>query len=100
MHRVSHEERSYFFLSAREWAGTVSNRESDKCSELRWCALDAPPREHDPPTFERPWRTSAGVCGLQNLGGTRPVRYNATQAMFTCAVSILRTLGLQHRISR
>jgi ADP-ribose pyrophosphatase YjhB (NUDIX family) len=43
MHRVSHEERSDFFLSAREWAGTVSNRESDKCSELRWCALDALP---------------------------------------------------------
>ena len=33
MHRASDEERVDFFLSATDWAGTVSNREPDKCSE-------------------------------------------------------------------
>lgn len=48
MHRVSNEERIDFFLSAIKWAGTVSNREPDKCSELRWCALDALPENTIP----------------------------------------------------
>jgi 8-oxo-dGTP diphosphatase len=43
MHRVSHEERIDFFLTATTWGGTLTNHEPDKCSELRWCALDALP---------------------------------------------------------
>jgi 8-oxo-dGTP diphosphatase len=48
MHRVSTEECVDFFLSATEWAGTVSNREPDKCSELCWCVLDALPENTIP----------------------------------------------------
>ena len=43
MHRGSIDERVDFFLSATEWSGTISNCEPDKCSELRWCNLDALP---------------------------------------------------------
>ena len=43
MHRVSNEERIDFFLTATAWGGTLTNQEPGKCSELRWCALDALP---------------------------------------------------------
>jgi 8-oxo-dGTP diphosphatase len=43
MHRRSHDERIDFFLVATTWSGTVTNQEPDKCSELRWCALDTLP---------------------------------------------------------
>jgi 8-oxo-dGTP diphosphatase len=43
MHRLSHEERIDFFLVASRWDGTLANQEPAKCSELRWCALDALP---------------------------------------------------------
>jgi 8-oxo-dGTP diphosphatase len=43
MHRVSDDERIDFFLVATRWGGTPANHEPDKCSELRWCALDALP---------------------------------------------------------
>jgi 8-oxo-dGTP pyrophosphatase MutT (NUDIX family) len=43
MHRVSTEERIDFFLTATAWDGTLTNHEPNKCSELRWCALDALP---------------------------------------------------------
>jgi 8-oxo-dGTP diphosphatase len=43
MHRISNEERIDFFLVATTWEGTLTNHEPDKCSELRWCALDALP---------------------------------------------------------
>ena len=43
MHRWSNEERIDFFLLATAWGGTPANQEPDKCSELRWCALDALP---------------------------------------------------------
>ena len=45
---VSNEERIDFLLSATEWAGSVSNREPDKCSELHWCILDALPENTIP----------------------------------------------------
>ena len=43
MHRLSNDERIDFFLVATKWGGRVANQEPDKCSELRWCALDALP---------------------------------------------------------
>jgi ADP-ribose pyrophosphatase YjhB (NUDIX family) len=43
MHRVSNDERIDFFLVATTWEGMLTNQEPDKCSELRWCALDALP---------------------------------------------------------
>ena len=48
MHRVSHEERIDFFLVATTWGGTLTNQEPHKCSELRWCALDALPENTIP----------------------------------------------------
>lgn len=43
MHRLSSDERIDFFLAAVTWGGTIANQEPDKCSELRWCALDTLP---------------------------------------------------------
>jgi hypothetical protein len=43
MHRLSNDERIDFFLVATTWGGTLTNQEPHKCSELRWCALDALP---------------------------------------------------------
>ena len=43
MHRVANDERVDFFLVATTWDGTHENHEPEKCSELRWCALDALP---------------------------------------------------------
>jgi 8-oxo-dGTP diphosphatase len=43
MHRVSNDERIDFFLVATTWGGTLTNQGPNKCSELRWCALDALP---------------------------------------------------------
>jgi 8-oxo-dGTP pyrophosphatase MutT (NUDIX family) len=43
MHRVSNDERVDFFLVATTWDGIPENHEPEKCSELRWCALDALP---------------------------------------------------------
>ena len=43
MHRLSNDECIDFFLAATEWDGTLANQEPDKCSELRWCALDTLP---------------------------------------------------------
>jgi 8-oxo-dGTP pyrophosphatase MutT (NUDIX family) len=43
MHRVSNDERIDFFLVATTWEGMPTNHEPDKCSKLRWCALDALP---------------------------------------------------------
>ena len=43
MHRVSNDERIDFFLVATTWEGMLTNQEPDKCSELRWSALDALP---------------------------------------------------------
>src|SRR6266446_5003899 len=43
MHRASNDERIDFFLVATTWGGTLTNQEPNKCSELRWCALDALP---------------------------------------------------------
>ena len=43
MHRISNDERVDCFFVATTWGGTPVNREPEKCSELRWCALDALP---------------------------------------------------------
>jgi 8-oxo-dGTP diphosphatase len=43
MHRLSNGERIDFFLAATVWGGTLENQEPDKCSELRWSALNALP---------------------------------------------------------
>ena len=43
MHRVSNDERIDFFLAATTWGGMPTNQEPNKCSELRWCALNALP---------------------------------------------------------
>ena len=43
MHRLSNDERIDFFLVATTWDGPLANQEPDKCSELRWCPLDALP---------------------------------------------------------
>ena len=36
MHRKSSEERVDFFLAATKWQGILSNREPEKCDQLRW----------------------------------------------------------------
>jgi 8-oxo-dGTP diphosphatase len=41
MQRLSNDARLDCFLVATAWGGTLVNQEPDKCSELRWCALDA-----------------------------------------------------------
>lgn len=43
MHRHSDGERIDFFVEAQRWSGEVVNRETDKCDDLRWVALDALP---------------------------------------------------------
>lgn len=47
MQRTAHgpaiDERIDFFFTARSWVGEPTIVESDKCAELRWCALDALP---------------------------------------------------------
>jgi len=43
MHRQSSDERIDFFLTAARWRGEPANLEPHKCSELRWCRLDALP---------------------------------------------------------
>ncbi len=43
MHRNESDERIDFFVSASHWSGEVTNCEPHKCTELRWCALDALP---------------------------------------------------------
>jgi 8-oxo-dGTP diphosphatase len=43
MHRLSDEERIDLFLIATRWGGILANQEPNKCSEIRWCALDALP---------------------------------------------------------
>jgi hypothetical protein len=48
MHRLTTEGRIDFFLVASTWAGTLANQEPDKCSEVRWCALDALPKNTVP----------------------------------------------------
>ncbi len=45
LHRVSTlgEERIDLFFRARRWAGTIVNREPQKCAELSWYRKDALP---------------------------------------------------------
>ncbi|MBN1427417.1 MAG: NUDIX domain-containing protein [Anaerolineae bacterium] len=43
MHRLSNDERIDWFLSAGAWSGEITNREPDRCDDLRWFALDALP---------------------------------------------------------
>lgn len=49
MHRRSSDrEQVDFFLVAAAWAGEPENREPDKCDDLRWFPLDAPPENTVP----------------------------------------------------
>lgn len=41
--RVEDAERIDFFVSVRRWAGEVTNREPDRCDDLRWVRPDALP---------------------------------------------------------
>ncbi len=43
MHRRAEAERLDLFFAAREWSGTPTVREPDKCDELRWCPADRLP---------------------------------------------------------
>ena len=44
MHRLTdHDERVDFFVVATNWTGEVTNREPDKCDDLRWFLLDSLP---------------------------------------------------------
>jgi 8-oxo-dGTP diphosphatase len=43
MHSSSSGGRVAFFFTVRRWDGIPQNREPDKCSELRWVPLNAPP---------------------------------------------------------
>lgn len=43
MHRRAGDERVDFFMVARTWEGSISNREPEKCSELGWFSLEALP---------------------------------------------------------
>jgi len=36
MHRLSDTERIEFFLSTDRWQGDITNREPDKCDDVRW----------------------------------------------------------------
>lgn len=40
MHRRSNDERIDFFVLSTSWTGEVTNREPDKCDDLRWFPLD------------------------------------------------------------
>lgn len=40
MHRRSNDERIDFFVLSTNWLGEVTNREPDKCDDLRWFPLD------------------------------------------------------------
>jgi 8-oxo-dGTP diphosphatase len=48
MHQSSGGGRIGLFFWVREWEGKIRNREPDKCSELRWVPLAAPPRRTVP----------------------------------------------------
>ena len=43
MHRQSGEERIDFFVLCTNWTGEVTNREPEKCDDLRWFPLADPP---------------------------------------------------------
>ena len=43
MHRKEADEYIHFFLVASRWAGTITNREPDKCDALAWFPLDGLP---------------------------------------------------------
>ncbi len=47
LYRMSDSERVnqslpflYFFFTCSEWDGSVTNCETEKCDELRWCDVD------------------------------------------------------------
>ena len=49
MHRMSDDsERVDFFVHIKAWDGEPFNTEPDKCDELRWCDLDALPKNTIP----------------------------------------------------
>lgn len=48
MHRHDDRESVDFFLVASAWAGAISNREPEKCDDLRWFSLDALPENTVP----------------------------------------------------
>jgi 8-oxo-dGTP pyrophosphatase MutT (NUDIX family) len=39
MHRLDGDERVDFFLHIQKWTGEPSNREPDKCDEIRWVPM-------------------------------------------------------------
>ncbi|HEY9476101.1 MAG TPA: NUDIX domain-containing protein [Mycobacteriales bacterium] len=39
------EPRLGLFFEARRWTGEPTNREPDRCSDIRWFPLDAPPED-------------------------------------------------------
>ena len=43
MHRREDDERIDWFLTASHWEGEITNKEPERCSELRWFELDALP---------------------------------------------------------
>ncbi len=43
MNRKSEDERIDFFLTVAKWTGDITNREPDKCDDLRWCLRTSPP---------------------------------------------------------
>lgn len=43
MHNAYGIGRMAFFFEARTWSGDITNREPDKCDELRWFPLDGLP---------------------------------------------------------
>jgi 8-oxo-dGTP diphosphatase len=43
MHRRQADERIDFFFEVKKWDGEPTNREPDKCDDLRWFPLDGLP---------------------------------------------------------
>jgi 8-oxo-dGTP diphosphatase len=49
MHRrIGPDERIDFFVSVARWTGTITNREPDRCDDLRWSSPDALPENTIP----------------------------------------------------
>ncbi len=47
-YRKSDAERVDFFFGCAQWGGAITNREVEKCDELRWCDVDNLPHNTVP----------------------------------------------------